>query len=122
MPTFFPLNKIPTIPLKILSVLLPVFFKQKKFLNKVIGELQQKVDGLSKTATCGDVEINAIKQDLEQIKQLVENIYLVKIYFDIYFTLITSGHRLQPAIRVNFVDIYLDILSSNIFHYKKITQ
>ena len=74
MATVFPFNKIPTIPLKILSVLLPVFLKQKKFLNKVIGELQQKVDGLSKTATCGDVEINAIKQDLEQIKQLVENI------------------------------------------------
>lgn len=74
MATVFPFNKIPTIPLKILSVLLPVFLKQKKFLNKVIGELQQKVDGLSNTATCGDAEINAIKQDLEQIKQLVENI------------------------------------------------
>lgn len=74
MATVFPFNKIPQLPLKILSVLLPVFLKQKKFLNKVIGELQQKVDGLSKTATCGDAEINAIKQDLEQIKQLVENI------------------------------------------------
>lgn len=74
MATVFPFNKIPTIPLKILSVLLPVFLKQKKFLNKIVDNLQQKVDGLSKTAKCGDAQILAIRQDLEQLQQLVNNI------------------------------------------------
>ena len=74
MATVFPFNKIPQIPLKILPVLLPVFLKQKKFLNKTIEDLQQKVDGLSKTVTCGDAQILAIKQDLEQLQQLIQNI------------------------------------------------
>lgn len=74
MAAVFPFNKISTIPLTVLSALLPAFLKQKESLNNVIGNLQQKISGLSKTASCNDSEISSIKQDLDQIKKLVENI------------------------------------------------
>lgn len=74
MATVFPFNKIPQIPLSIISVLIPVFIQQKKILNKLNSDLQQKVDGLSKNATCGDAEINAINNDIEQLKKVAINI------------------------------------------------
>lgn len=74
MATVFPFNKIPQIPLTIISVLVPVFIKQKKILYKISSNLEQKVEGLSKNATCGDAEINAVKNDIEQLKKVANNI------------------------------------------------
>lgn len=74
MATVFPFNKIPTIPLTIVSVLLPAFLKQKKYLNKLVSDIEQKVEGLSKNVSCDDAEINSIKQDLTNLQQVVQNI------------------------------------------------
>lgn len=74
MATVFPFNKISTLPLTILSVLLPTFLKQKNLLNKNINSLQQKIDGLSKNVSCNDAEISSIKQDLEQLTRSIAGI------------------------------------------------
>jgi hypothetical protein len=74
MATVFPFDKIPKIPLKILTVLLPVFLKQKKLLTKIAADIEHKAAGLSKNVSCGDAQIAEIKNDLERLKLVAENI------------------------------------------------
>ncbi len=74
MATVFPFDRIPKIPLTVLTALLPIFLKQKDLLNKIASKLEQRVESLSASASCGDAQVNAIKQDLDQLRKVAENL------------------------------------------------
>ena len=99
MPTVFPFNQIPKIPLVVISALLPVFLSQKRQLIKLIDELQQRVDDLKKTTKCNDTDVLAVKSDLQKMQSILLNI-------DRIF------NGLQPiSSRLNGVSVFANTLS-----------
>ena len=82
MATVFPFDRIPKIPVTVLTALLPIFLKQKSLLNKIASKLEQRVDSLSTSTSCGDAQVTSIKHDLDQLRKVAENLQRVADFVD----------------------------------------
>jgi hypothetical protein len=74
MATAFPFNKISKIPLKVLTILLPIITAQQTLAKKLASRLEEELDNLSKNAKCNDAQVLALKQKLDALQKTIDNI------------------------------------------------
>ena len=74
MATAFPFNKISKVPLKVLTILLPIITAQQALAKKLASKLEEELDNLSKNAKCNDAQVLALKQKLDALQKTIDNI------------------------------------------------
>lgn len=74
MATLFPFNQTSKLPGIVIDQIKPVVIKQLEKFNSITGKIEQRLESLSKNVKCNDVEIIDLKNKLNQLKTILENI------------------------------------------------
>ena len=74
MATLFPFNQTAKLPGIVINQITPIVTKQLEKFNSITSKIEQRLESFSKNVKCNDVEILDLKNKLNQLKTILDNL------------------------------------------------